>query len=98
MSRTTTAALMMAASVGAMSQAMAQTTLAPVREGTIQATIVDENGAVVLDTVSVVATKTGQRIIDTLGSVSVVTLPTLERYQPGSVAEALQSVPGVALE
>jgi hemoglobin/transferrin/lactoferrin receptor protein len=89
---------MMAASVGAMSQAMAQTTLPPVREGTIQATIVDENGAVVLDTVSVVATKTGQRIIDTLGSVSVVTLPTLERYQPGSVAEALQSVPGVAFQ
>src|SRR5688572_23927884 len=97
MSKTLTAALMMAASVVAMSQVMAQTTLPPVREETVQATV-DENGTVVLDTVSVVATKTGQRIIDALGGVSVVTLPTLERFQPESVAEALQSIPGIAFQ
>src|SRR3712207_1962464 len=98
MSRTLAAALMVAASATALSQALAQTAPPTAQEEMVEATIVDENGEVVLDTVTVVATKTGQRTIDVLGSASVVTLPTLERFQPGSVAEALQSVPGVAFQ
>ncbi|WP_246683820.1 TonB-dependent hemoglobin/transferrin/lactoferrin family receptor [Labrys sp. KNU-23] len=61
-----------------------------------QAAAADE--PVVLDTVTVTATKTSEKLIDTLGGVSQITQAEIDRAQPASVSDLLKTVPGVATQ
>ena len=54
-----------------------------------------DRDAIVLDTVSVVARKTSEPVIDTLGGASVVTGDEIARKQARSVSGLLAAVPGV---
>ncbi|MGV6873570.1 TonB-dependent hemoglobin/transferrin/lactoferrin family receptor [Pseudochelatococcus sp. B33] len=53
---------------------------------------------VVLDTVTVIATRTNERLVDTLAGASVVTREDIELLQPGSVDALLRNVPGVVVQ
>ncbi len=53
---------------------------------------------VLLDAVTVTATKTSEKLIDTLGGVSQVTRAEIDRAQPASVSDLLKAVPGVATQ
>lgn len=53
---------------------------------------------VLLDAVTVTATKTSEKLIDTLGGVSQVTRTEIDRTQPASVSDLLKTVPGVATQ
>lgn len=52
----------------------------------------------VLDTISVTATKTEGRIVDTLGGVSTVSRSEIERLQSSRISDVLRNVPGVAVQ
>lgn len=59
----------------------------------------DEAGApLVLDTVTVVATRTEERLVNTLAGASVVTRGDIALLQPGSVNDLLRNVPGVVVQ
>ena len=51
-----------------------------------------------LDTITVTPTKTEQSVVDAMAGASVVTSGEIQRQQPGSIADMLQNVPGVASE
>ncbi|WP_374545344.1 TonB-dependent hemoglobin/transferrin/lactoferrin family receptor [Rhodoblastus sp.] len=48
------------------------------------------------DTINVTATKTEEKTIDTMAGASVVTRTDMQRFQPSSIADMLQNVPGVS--
>lgn len=47
------------------------------------------------DTINVTATKTEEKAIDALGPVTTVTAQDIKRFQSGTIADAMRSVPGV---
>jgi hemoglobin/transferrin/lactoferrin receptor protein len=51
-----------------------------------------------LDTITVTPTKTEQSVVDAMAGASVITSGEIQRQQPGSIADMLQNVPGVASE
>jgi hemoglobin/transferrin/lactoferrin receptor protein len=51
-----------------------------------------------LDTITVTPTRTEQSVVDAMAGTSVVTSGEIQRQQPGSIADMLQNVPGVASE
>lgn len=57
-----------------------------------------EGTVVTLDTITIIATKTEDAVVDTLSGTSVVTTETLTRVQPGSISEVLNGVPGVEVQ
>lgn len=52
-------------------------------------------GEVVLDTISVTATKTESKVIDTLAGASTVTRQELQRFQPSRIGDVFRNMPGV---
>ncbi|MFC0219518.1 TonB-dependent hemoglobin/transferrin/lactoferrin family receptor [Pseudochelatococcus lubricantis] len=58
----------------------------------------DVGTPLVLDTVTVVATRTRERLVDTLAGASVVTRDDIALQQSGSVSELLRNVPGVTVQ
>lgn len=54
--------------------------------------------AVTLDTISVTATKTEERAIDSLSATSVVTREQFRRLQPDRLSDVLRDVPGVTTQ
>ncbi|MGI6244547.1 MAG: TonB-dependent hemoglobin/transferrin/lactoferrin family receptor [Pseudochelatococcus sp.] len=52
----------------------------------------------VLDTITVIATRTDERLVDTLAGASVVTRADVELLQAGSVNALLRNVPGVTVQ
>jgi hemoglobin/transferrin/lactoferrin receptor protein len=60
---------------------------------------VDASGeSTVLDEISVTVTKTPERIIDTLGGVSLITQEEINRAQPATISDLLRNVPGVTTQ
>ncbi|MDJ1159603.1 TonB-dependent hemoglobin/transferrin/lactoferrin family receptor [Chelatococcus sp. SYSU_G07232] len=53
---------------------------------------------IVLDTVTVTATKTEEKVIDTLAGASTVTREDIDRFQASRVSDVLRSVPGVTVQ
>jgi outer membrane receptor for Fe3+-dicitrate len=51
-----------------------------------------------LDTITVTPTKTEQSVVDAMAGASVITSGEIQQQQPGSIADMLQNVPGVASE
>jgi hemoglobin/transferrin/lactoferrin receptor protein len=51
-----------------------------------------------LDTITVTPTRTEQSVVDTMAGASVITSSQIKQQQPGSIADMLQNVPGVASE
>lgn len=51
-----------------------------------------------LDTITITPTKTEQSVVDAMAGASVITSGEIQRQQPGSIADMLQNVPGVASE
>jgi hemoglobin/transferrin/lactoferrin receptor protein len=56
------------------------------------------NADLSLDTITVTATKTSQSVVDVMAGASVITADQIKQQQPGSIADMLQNVPGVASE
>ncbi|MDQ0469631.1 TonB-dependent hemoglobin/transferrin/lactoferrin family receptor [Labrys wisconsinensis] len=55
-----------------------------------------DGSQIILDAVTVTATKTEEKAIDVLGGASVVTGEKIRQIQPGSVSEILKDIPGVS--
>ena len=69
------------------------------QEGANSAKATTQTGADVnLDTITVTPTKTEQSVVDAMAGASVITSGEIQRQQPGSIADMLQNVPGVASE
>ncbi len=51
-----------------------------------------------LDTITVTPTRTEQSVVDAMAGASVITSSQIQQQQPGSIADMLQNVPGVASE
>jgi hemoglobin/transferrin/lactoferrin receptor protein len=51
-----------------------------------------------LDTITVTPTRTEQSVVDAMAGASVITSGEIQQQQPGSIADMLQNVPGVASE
>jgi hemoglobin/transferrin/lactoferrin receptor protein len=51
-----------------------------------------------LDTITVAPTRTEQSVVDAMAGASVITSGEIQRQQPGSIADMLQNIPGVASE
>jgi hemoglobin/transferrin/lactoferrin receptor protein len=51
-----------------------------------------------LDTITVTPTRTEQSVVDAMAGASVIISGEIQRQQPGSIADMLQNVPGVASE
>lgn len=58
----------------------------------------DQWTAVSLDTISVTATKTEEKAIDSLSGTSVVTREQIDRIQPSRISDVLRDVPGVTTQ
>ena len=56
------------------------------------------SSAVSLDTISVTATKTEEKAIDSLSGTSVVTREQIDRVQPSRISDVLRDVPGVTTQ
>lgn len=76
-------------------RAEAQSAAAPVAAAPAAA---EEGAPLVLDAVTVIATRTSERLVDTLAGASVVTREDIELLQPGSVNALLRNVPGVTVQ
>jgi hemoglobin/transferrin/lactoferrin receptor protein len=51
-----------------------------------------------LDTITVTPTRTESSVVDAMAGASVITGGEIQQQQPGSIADMLQNVPGVASE
>ena len=51
-----------------------------------------------LDTITVTPTRTESSVVDAMAGASVITSGEIQQQQPGSIADMLQNVPGVASE
>ena len=51
-----------------------------------------------LDTITVTPTRTAESVVDAMAGASVITSSEIQQQQPGSIADMLQNVPGVASE
>lgn len=57
-----------------------------------------QSNEITLDTVTVIATKTKDAVVDTLSGTSVVNQETVRRTQPSLISEFLNGVPGVSVQ